>query len=124
MVASPLPELETPDGHEEVTYSLSQWENLMRVQLIQALIDAKVPHRLEEAGGGYEVASDLIAPRGALNKTLAEVAHGDLSPAISPIKSAGNFVARCRATKGLVTHCEPGTADTSTTSYNPARNLI
>ena len=55
MVASPLPELETPDGHEEVTYSLSQWENLMRVQLIQALIDAKVPHRLEEAGDGYEL---------------------------------------------------------------------
>jgi len=55
LVVSPLPELETPDDHEEVTYSLSEWDNPMRVQLIQALIDAKVPHRLEEAGDGYEL---------------------------------------------------------------------
>lgn len=41
----------------------------------------------------------LIPPRHAPEQAIAGTASGSPSPATSPIKSAGNYVARCRATR-------------------------
>jgi hypothetical protein len=49
---------------------------------------------VREELAGLAVASDLIPPKGTRHRTFAEIALGDLSPTTSPIKSAGNCVAR------------------------------
>lgn len=45
LVASPLPELAPTNN--ELTYTVSAWDNWMRVRLIEALINAEVAHRFE-----------------------------------------------------------------------------
>ena len=43
-----FPELEVGNTDEEVGYGLAGWDNTARGRLIEALLDANVPHRFED----------------------------------------------------------------------------